>query len=128
MPASPYSASPVAYERPARNKLGIAALIIAIVALAVLPLAGFIVSFIGTLTGPQQTQDTVGWAVLGGFVGMGFGFAVAGPLSIIAIVLAIIALTRKGYGKVAAIVAIVVAAPAAIFGTLLLIPYLDLLF
>ena len=128
MPASPYSPAPVVYAKPARNRLGIAALIIAIAALVALPLAGFVVSFIGTLTGPQQTQDTVGWAVLGGLVGMGFGFAVAGPLSIIAIVLAVIGLTRKNLGKIAAIIAIVVAAPAAIFGTLLLIPYVDLLF
>lgn len=116
------------YAKPLRNRLGVAALVITIAAIVLLPLAGFLVSFIGTLTGPQQTQDTVGWAVLGGFVGLGFGFAVAGAVCIISAILAIIALTRKGFGKVAAVVALIIAAPVAVLGGLLLIPYFDLLF
>ena len=119
--------TPIAYVKPARNKLGIAALIITVAALVLLPLVAFIVGLVGTLTGPQQTKDTAGWAVLGGLVSAGFGFAVAGVVCLIASVLAIIALTRPGLGKVAAIVALVIGAPVAIIGCLLLVPYLQIL-
>ena len=121
--ARPYTST----VKPIRNKLGIAALIIVGAALVLLPIAGFFIGFIGTLTGPQQTKDTVGWAVLGGFVSAGFGFAVAGVVALVAVVLAIIALTRPAQGKVAAIIALVIAAPTALLGLLLLIPYLQIL-
>lgn len=114
--------------KPIRNKLGIAALVIAVAAVVLLPFAAFILGLIGTLTGPQQTKDTPGWAVLGGLVFAGFGFAVAGAVCLIAVVLAIIALTRTGHGKVAAIIALVIGAPVAVIGCLLLIPYIDVLF
>lgn len=119
---------PTPYVKPIRNKLGIAALIIVGAAVVLLPLAGFFVGLIGTLTGPQQTKDTVGWAIFGGLFAAGFGFAVAGVVALIAVVLAIVALTKKGYGKVAATIALVLGAPAAIFGLLLLLTvYLQIL-
>ena len=119
--------NPTLLVKPIRNKLGIAALIIVSAAVVVLPLIGFFFGLIATLSGPQQNKDTVGWAVLAGFVSAGLGFAVAGVVALIAVVLAIIALTRKGYGKVAAIIALIIGGPTAIFGLLLLIPYLQIL-
>jgi ABC-type Fe3+ transport system permease subunit len=118
---------PTPYVKPIRNNLGIAALIIVAVALVLLPLAAFVLGVTGVLTGPQQTKDTAGWAVLGGLVFAGFGLAVAGVVCLVGSVLAIIALTRKGYGKLTAIIALVLGAPTAVFGTLLLIPYLQIL-
>jgi len=112
-----YAPAPVA-KKP-RNALGIAALVIVIVAIFI-PAGLFLFATFASLTGPQQTPDTGGWAILAGLVFGGIGFGVAGPVAIVGVILGIIALFRKAYGKVAAIVAIVLGAPLGLVGLFVL--------
>ncbi len=117
---------PVA-TKPARNRLGVSALVVVLVAVVLPGLLG-IVGFIATIAGPAQTQDTVGWGILGGLVIAGLGLGIAGPVALIGVILAIIALLRKGFGKVAAIVALVIGAPLAIVGMLVLPTFVGQMF
>lgn len=118
----PAAATPAPYvpvAKPPRNKLGVAALIVVLFALVV-PGILAIVATILSVTEGAQTPDTVGWGVLGGVVFAGLGFGLAGPIALIGDVLAIIALTRKNRGKVAAIIALVIGAPLGIIGLFVL--------
>ena len=101
---------------PVRNRLGIAALIVVLIAIAI-PIVSFIVFTIAAVGSGAQGDD-VGYAILGGYF---FSIAVvtfAAPIAIVGVVLAIVALTRRGHRKLQAILAIVFGAvPAlAIFG------------
>ena len=107
--------------------LGIIALVVVLVAV-LLPGILALVGFVATVTGPQQTPDTVGWGVLGGLVIGGLGLGIAGPVALIGVVIAIVALLRRGFGKVAAIVALVLGAPLAAVGLLLLPTIADQMF
>jgi hypothetical protein len=101
---------------PQRNRLGIAALVIVLVVIA-LPVLIFIAATIAAAAEGAHGDD-FGWAVLGGFIIAGASIAFISPLAIVGVVLGIIALTRHGLRKVQAIIAIVLGvAPAlAIFG------------
>jgi hypothetical protein len=99
-----------------RNRLGIAALILVLIAIA-LPVLTFVVTSIAAgVSGGGG--DAVGWGVLGGFVFAAVAVALVSPIAIIGVVLGIIAVTRPGLHKVQGIVAIVVGVvPAlAVFG------------
>lgn len=113
--------------KPLRNGVGVAALVVVLAAI-VLPGVLGLVGFIATITGPQQTQDTAGWGVLGGLVIAGLGLGVAGPIALIGVILAIVALVRKGRGKIAAIIALILGTPLAIVGLLLLPTVIDQMF
>lgn len=112
---------------PRRNGLGISALVVVLAAIA-LPIILAIVGFVATVLGPQQTPDTAGWGVLGGLVIAALGLGIAGPVALVGIVLAIIALVRKNRGKIAAILALVLGAPLALVGLFVLPTMLDQLF
>ncbi|ODU64692.1 MAG: hypothetical protein BGO97_12040 [Micrococcales bacterium 70-64] len=112
---------------PRRNGLGISALVLVLAAIA-LPVILAIVGFVATALGPQQTPDTLGWGVLGGLVIAALGLGIAGPVALVGIVLAIIALVRKNRGKIAAILALVLGAPLALVGLFVLPTMLDQLF
>lgn len=113
--------------KPARNGVGIAALVVVLAAILLPGLLG-LVGFIATITGPQQTQDTAGWGVLGGLVIAGLGLGIAGPVAVIGVILAIVALLRKGRGKVAAIIALILGVPLAVVGLLVLPTFIDQMF
>lgn len=113
--------------RPLRNGVGISALVIVLAAIVLPGILG-VVGFVATIAGPQQTQDTAGWAVLGGLVIAGLGLGIAGPVAVVGVILAIVALIRKGRGKVAAIVALVLGTPLAIIGLLVLPTFIDQMF
>ncbi len=112
---------------PRRNGLGISALVVVLAAIVLPGILG-VVGFIATVTGPQQTQDTAGWGVLGGLVIAGLGLGIAGPVAVVGVILAIVALVRKGRGKVAAIIALILGTPLAIIGLLVLPTFLDQMF
>lgn len=109
------AAAPVV-PTPTRNRLGIAALVLVLIAIA-LPILAFIVFTIASIASGAQGDD-IGYAVLGAYF---FSIAIitfVAPIAIIGVVLAIVALTRRGHRKLQAILAIVFGAiPAlAIFG------------
>jgi hypothetical protein len=96
---------------PQRNRLGIAALVLVLIAIA-LPIVSMLVFTIGAAVSGAQ-GDALGYAVLGAFFFAAGVSALAAPIAIVGIVLAIIALTRAGRRKVQAVVAIVLGiAPA----------------
>jgi hypothetical protein len=99
-----------------RNRLGIAALILVLVAIA-LPIIGFIVFTIGVLAS-GATGDAVGYEIVGAFFVAGGISALASPIAIVGVVLGIISLRRAGERKLQGILAIVLGiAPAiAAFG------------
>lgn len=113
--------------KPARNSVGIAALVVVLVAILLPGILG-IVGFIATLLGPQQTQDTVGWGVLGGLIIAAAGLGAAGPIALIGVTLGIVALLREGRSKVAAIIAIVLGVPLGVVGLLILPTAIDQMF
>jgi hypothetical protein len=90
---------------PQRNRLGTAALVIVIAAI-VLPIIAFVVfSVAASIEGAEG--DELGYAILGGFFISAAVVAFVSPLTITGVVLAIIALFRKGRRKVQAILALV---------------------
>ncbi|MEO8094257.1 MAG: hypothetical protein ABI632_04895 [Pseudolysinimonas sp.] len=101
---------------PRRNRVGIAALVLALIAIA-LPILVLIVATIGAaIEGPGtgSSIDQAGWNVLGGFILSAIAIPLVSPIAIVALVLGIIGAARKGYRKVQAFVAIVLSvAPAA---------------
>jgi hypothetical protein len=111
---------PAPIQKPARNRLGIAALVVVLVAI-VAPIVVGIVGVVDAANAPMQNASSGGWAVLGGFAIALIGVCLIAPLAIIGVVLAIISLTRKDRGKVAGVVAIVlgILPSLAVFG----IPY-----
>ena len=99
-----------------RNRLGIAALIIVLIAIA-LPIIGFIVFTIGASIEGAEGDD-LGYAILGGFFLAFAGTAFVAPIAIVGVVLGVVSLFRQGQRKLQGILAIVFGAlPAvAIFG------------
>jgi len=99
-----------------RNRVGIAALILVLVAIA-LPIIVFIVFLIASL-GAGARGDDVGWAGLGGFFIAVASITFVSPIAIVGVVLGIVALFRHGQRKPQAILAIVfgIAPALAVFG------------
>ena len=110
--------APPAAPKP-RNPLGIAAFVVALVAVLT-PGILFLVGLVGALLEGAQSPDEFGWGLLGGLVFAFLGFGLAGPIAIVGVVLAIIALTRRGLSKVSAVIALVRGTPLAILGLLAL--------
>jgi hypothetical protein len=106
-------------ERPARNRLGLAGLILVVIAVFVPVIAFAVVSVIAVTEGPQ-TADGAGWGVLAGVFSGGLGFGLAGPIALVGTVLGIVSLFRAGQGKALGIVAIVLGAPLAVVGLIVL--------
>lgn len=102
---------------PARNRLGIVALVIVLFVI-VAPIVAGIVGVVAAASAPAQNASSGGWAVLGGFVFALIGVAILSPLAILGVVLGAVSLTRQGKRKVQGIVAIVLGiVPAlAVFG------------
>ena len=100
-----------------RNKLGIAALILVLVAI-VAPVVAGIVGIVAAATEGAQTPDSGGWAVLGGFVFAAIGVCILSPVAIVGVVLAVVSLTRHGQRKGLGVAALVLGIlPAlAVFG------------
>ena len=90
---------------PQRNRLGIAALILVLVALA-LPIITFVAFSIGAAIEGVEGDD-LGYAILGGFFVAAASVAIVAPIAIVGVVLAIIALTRRGLRKLQAVLALV---------------------
>jgi hypothetical protein len=107
----PVAEAPVV-PTPKRNRVGIAALVLALIDLG-LPVLVFIGITIAALAEGAE-GDTVGYAILGGFF-YGFGsVALFAPIAIAALVLGIIAVVRKGYRKTQGVIAIILSVvPAA---------------
>jgi hypothetical protein len=112
----PVATAPVVPTRK-RNRIGIAALVIVLVVIA-LPILTFIVFVIAALVSGAQGDD-VGYAILGGWFVSAAGVAIVAPLAIVALILGIVAVARPGgYRKAQGVVAIVLAAAPslAVFG------------
>jgi len=90
---------------PKRNRLGIAALVLVLIAIA-LPILSFIVFTIGSAVSGVQGDD-LGYAILGAFFVSAAAVAVVAPIAIVGVVLAIVALTRTGLRKLQAVIALV---------------------
>lgn len=95
-----------------RNRLGIAALVIVLIAIA-LPIVAFIVFTVGSAISGAQGDD-LGYAILGAFFVSAAVIAIVSPLAIVGVVLAIVALFRTDERKVQAIIAIVLGIVPAI--------------
>lgn len=110
---------------PQRNRLGIVALVLVLIAIAA-PIVTFLVVVIGASASGAQGDD-VGWAVLGAWF-FSFGVAsAAGPVALAGVVLAVIALLRPGLRKVQGVLALILGVVPA-FLTLFLPATIDTLF
>ena len=98
---------------PQRNRLGIAALVLTIVALAAPVVTFIVVTIAASIEGAEG--DDLGYAMLAGwFIGAGAA-SVVSPIAIVALVLGIVALTRRGTKKVQAILAVIFSVVPALF-------------
>jgi hypothetical protein len=88
-----------------RNRLGIAALILVLVAIA-LPIVVFIVGTIVSFAS-APVSDATGYSVIGAFFFAGGVASATAIIAIVGIVLAIIALTRTGERKLQAVLALI---------------------
>jgi hypothetical protein len=102
----PEASAPVV-PTPRRNRLGTVALVLALVDFG-LPLVVFIVITIAAMFEGAE-GDSFGYAVLGGLFFAFGSIPFFSPLAIAAVALGIVAVARRGYAKVAGILAIVVA-------------------
>ncbi len=98
---------------PARNRLGITALVLVLITVA-LPIIAFFVAFIGALIEGAEGDNT-GWAAIGAFLIVAAGSSLIAPLAILGIVLGIISLFRPGQRKVPGVLAIVFGIVPALF-------------
>ncbi|CAN5300618.1 hypothetical protein BH11ACT3_BH11ACT3_13980 [soil metagenome] len=116
-PVATVAAAPVGYAPvapPTRNPLGVVALVIEIFVL-VAPLAIGIVATVLAATTSVQTPDSTGWAVLAGLIFWPVAACFAAPIALVGVVLAIIALTRKGARKGPAVAALIIGAIPSLF-------------
>jgi hypothetical protein len=98
---------------PTRNRLGITALVLVLITVA-LPIIAFFVAFIGALIEGAE-GDNIGWAAIGAFLIVAAGSSLIAPLAILGIVLGIISLFRPGQRKVPGVLAIVFGIVPALF-------------
>lgn len=90
---------------PTRNKLGIAALVLVLITVA-LPIIGFVVFLIAaSLEGAEG--DSFGYAVIGAIFFIPVASALIAPIAILGIVLGIVSLFRAGRRKVQGVLAII---------------------
>jgi hypothetical protein len=98
---------------PTRNKLGIAALVVVLVTIA-LPLVVLIVAFIAALIEGAE-GDNVGWSAIGAFIIAAGASSLLAPIAILGIVLGIISLFRAGQRKLQGVLTIVLGIVPALF-------------
>ncbi|MEO5921673.1 MAG: hypothetical protein ABIQ01_11085 [Pseudolysinimonas sp.] len=111
-PAPASAVAPVA-PTPARNRLGVAALVLVLVTLAV-PIIVFIVFVVGSIVAGAQ-GDAIGYAALGAFFVAGGASAIVAPVAILGVVLGIVAVLQKGKRKLQGVLAIVLGIAPALF-------------
>lgn len=104
-------------ERPRRNGLGLAALVVLIFGYLV-PFGFFLAPVLAGAA--SSNNELLGWGFVGGFFFFFIGLVPGGILAFIALVLAIISLVLKNRSKVLGIVTICLSAPYVILGLLLL--------
>jgi hypothetical protein len=102
---------------PARNGIGITALVLVLITIA-LPIIGFIVFVIAASVEGAEGDD-LGYAILGGFFFIPVASSFIAPIAILGIVLGIISLFRRGRRKVQGILAIIFGIVPALMITLL---------
>ena len=90
---------------PTRNKLGIVALVLVLITIA-LPIIGSIVFVIAAAIEGAE-GDNLGYAILGAFFFIPVAASLIAPIAIVGIVLGIISLFRTGQRKVQGILAII---------------------
>lgn len=111
-PASAPAVTPV-IPTAARNRLGITALILVLVTIAV-PIVAFIVFVIAAVVEGAEGDD-VGYAVIGAFILTAGVSSVLATIAILGIVLGIVSLFRAGQRKLQGILAIVLGIVPAAF-------------
>jgi hypothetical protein len=98
-------AAPAVAPTPARNRLGIAALVLVLITIA-LPILGSIVFVIAaSIEGAEG--DNLGYAILAAFFFIPVASAFIAPIAILGVLLGIISLFRRGQRKVQGILAII---------------------
>jgi len=90
---------------PSRNRLGIAALVMVLITIA-LPIVGFIVAFIGALIEGAE-GDNIAWAAIGAFLITAAASSLIAPLAMLGIVPGIVSLFLRDKRKLQGILAIV---------------------
>lgn len=90
---------------PTRNRLGIAALIMVLVTIA-LPIVGFIVFVIASIIEGAE-GDNIGYAVIGAFFLTAVAASLIAPIAILGVVLGIASLFRTGQRKLQGVLAII---------------------
>jgi predicted lipid-binding transport protein (Tim44 family) len=98
---------------PQRNRLGIAALVLVLITIA-LPIVGFIAAFIGALIEGAEGGN-VGYAAIGAFFITAAASSLIAPLAILGVVLGIISLFFRGKRKVQGALAIVFGVVPSLF-------------
>jgi hypothetical protein len=104
-----------------RSRLGIAAFVLVLVAIA----APVVFGIVGAVTGLSDggfggDASAGGWAALGGLVLFGIGVAVVSPLAIAGTVLAIVSLFRRDRRRGFGIAALVLGVVPSVVGALLI--------
>jgi hypothetical protein len=102
---------------PARNGIGITALVLVLITIA-LPIICFVVVFIAALVEGAEGGDP-GWAAVGAFFFTAVASAFIAPIAILGIVLGIISLFRRGRRKLQGILAIIFGIVPALMITLI---------
>lgn len=101
--------------KPARNPLGVVALVLALIALLA-PAIGFGVGLITAAQNHDTMFEDPSWDYVSAFFFSLLALVPGAVVALIAIVLGIVALVKRGRSKVAAIIAIVIASPFVIIG------------
>ncbi len=102
---------------PERNRLGIVALVLVLITLA-LSIVGFIVFVIGAAIEGAE-GDNLGYAILGAIFFIPVASAFIAPIAILGIVLGIVSLFRTGQRKLQGVLAIILGIVPALMITLL---------
>ena len=113
-----------------RNRVGVAAFILVLVALAAPIVVAIVTAIVGAASGSTggSAVDAAGWSVLGGFILGAVALALISPVAVVGVVLAIISLFRRRGRNALGVWALVVGIPPAVIGPFLIPVALDTLF
>lgn len=108
-----------------RNRLGIVAFVMVILVLAAPIVMGIVTAIVGAVSG---STPGAGLSILGGFILAGITLALASPISVVAVVVAIVSLFRRRGRNGLGVWALVLGILPALIGPFLLPAALDTLF
>jgi hypothetical protein len=128
-PVGPVPGSVPAAAAP-RNRVGLVAFILVLIALAAPIVVAIVTAIVGTASGSTggSAVDAAGWSVLGGFILGAVALALISPLAVVGVVLAVISLFRRRGRNALGVWALVLGILPAVTGPFLIPVALDTLF